>query len=163
MNMSRSWMILAGLLVTLLVVATHSEDLIPAAQAQGTPCSVSTLKGPYAFAIPGHVQGVGPIAAAGTTSFDGLGRTTIKGFINTTTSAPPTQATLTGTYTVDPQTCTGSATYTAPPPGLFGRFTQLRFEAVIVRNGEEVRYLITTPGVVFAGASVRQFAAGGPP
>lgn len=163
MSMSRSWMILAGLLTTLLIVAPHSADLIPSAQAQGTPCSQSTLKGRYAFAIPGHIQGVGPIAAAGTTSFDGVGNTTIKGFINTTTSAPPIAATLVGTYTVDPQTCTGSATYNAPAPGLFGRFTELRFEAVIVRNGEEIRYLITTPGVVFAGASVRQSAAGAAP
>ena len=163
MNMSRRWMILASWPVILLVVAIHVEDLIPAAQAQSTPCSERTLRGPYAFAIPGHIQGVGPIAAAGTTSFDGLGRTTIKGFINTTTSAPPIAATLTGTYTVDPQTCTGSATYTAPAPGLFGRFTELRFQAVIVRNGEEIRYLITTPGIVFAGTSVRQFAATGAP
>jgi hypothetical protein len=62
----------------------------------------------------------------------------------------------TGTYTVNPEDCTGSATFKIPPPGLFDRFTELQFEGVIVGQGEEIRYLITTPGVVFAGSSVRQ-------
>jgi hypothetical protein len=58
---------------------------------------------------------------------------------------------------VHPQDCTGSATFDLPAPGLFGRFTELRFEAVIVNRGEEIRYLITTPEIVFAGSSTRQF------
>ena len=66
------------------------------------------------------------------------------------------EASANGTYTVDPEDCTGSATFQIPAPGLFDRFTELTFEGVIVGEGKEIRYLITTPGVVFAGASVRQ-------
>jgi hypothetical protein len=32
----------------------------------------------------------------------------------------------------------------------------LHFKAVIVDRGEEVRYLIINPGIVFAGATVKQ-------
>ena len=61
-----------------------------------------------------------------------------------------------GTYTVNANTCRGTGIYTVPPPGLFNRFTEIRIEAVIVGKGRELRYLITTPGIVFAGASVRR-------
>ncbi len=119
-------------------------------------CSERTVRGSYAFALQGNVIGIGPIAASGTTTFDGEGAATIRGFINTTTAAPAIEASLAGSYTVNGEDCTGSATFDVPAPGLFGLFS-LHFEAVIVNKGEEIRYLITTPGVVFAGASVRQF------
>lgn len=128
---------------------------MPSAQAQ--ECSESTVEGSYAFAIQGNVARIGPIAASGITTFDGEGLATITGFINTRRiRIPAFDVSIDGTYTVDPEDCTGSATFTIPGPGLFDRFTELQFEAVIVNQGEEIRYLITTPGVVFAGASVRQ-------
>ena len=119
-------------------------------------CSERTVRGSYAFALQGNVIGIGPIAASGTTTFDGEGAGTIRVFINTTTAAPAIEASLAGSYTVNGEDCTGSATFAVPAPGLFG-LVSLHFEAVIVNKGEEIRYLITTPGVVFAGASVRQF------
>jgi hypothetical protein len=128
-----------------------------AAQARtAKKCSLATLRGNYAFGFTGQVDGIGPVSASGITTFNGSGRTSIRGFLNTTTNAPPIQATLPGTYTVDADRCTGSATYTAPPPGLFNRFTEVKFEGVIVGKGREIRYLITTPGIVIAGSSVRQ-------
>lgn len=130
-----------------------------AAGAQpGQGCSERTVEGPYAFAIQGNVGGIGPVAAAGTTSFDGEGATSIDGFFATTTGAPAVRAVIHGSYTVEPD-CTGSATYSIPLPGLLG-FTQLRFNGVIVNHGDEIRYLITTPGITFAGASVRQDSRG---
>jgi hypothetical protein len=123
------------------------------ARASAKKCSLATVRGNYAFGFTGQVEGVGPISASGIPRSTGpAGRRS--GASSTPPRAPP--ATLTGAYTVDADRCTGSATYTAPPPGLFNRFTQLTFEAVIVGKGKELRYLITTPGVVFAGSSVRQ-------
>src|SRR5687767_14440067 len=127
--------------------------LVPSAEAQ--ECSEATVEGDYAFAIQGTVARIGPIAASGITSFDGQGETNITGFINTRRNRFPTfEADIDGTYEVNAD-CTGSATFEIPAPGLFNRFTELEFEAVIVDQGAEIRYLITTPGVVFAGASVR--------
>lgn len=137
-----------------------TPGIIPSAEAQ-TACTAATVRGPYAFGIVGSVQGVGPIAASGTTTFDGIGRVSLKAFINTTTGAPATEIQAAGNYTVNPADCTGSATLNIPPPGLFGGLTQLLFRGVIVNGGAEIRYLITTPGIVFAGASVRQFPSTG--
>ena len=119
-------------------------------------CSLVTVKGRYAFALQGTVAMIGPLAASGTTTFDGKGHVNITGFVNTTSGEPAFKASIDGTYTVNPQKCTGAAVFKIPAPGIFARFTELRFEGVIVNHGEEIRYLITTPGVVFAGNSVRQ-------
>ena len=164
--------IAAGCLASLLGVGSaitrggagdSGGGFVPTAQAQERAasdrpkCSEHTVKGTYAFGLEGNVQGVGPIAASGTTTFDGKGQVTISGFINTTTGDPAIAATLVGTYTVNPEDCTGSATFHIPAPGLFGKFPELHFEAVIVNQGEEIRYLTTTPQIVFAGSSTRQF------
>lgn len=135
------------------VVAAITDEQDKDASAR---CSEQTVKGSYAFALQGNVASIGPIAASGTTTFDGKGSANITGFINTTSGSPAIRASIDGAYTVNPQDCTGSATFKIPAPGLFRRFTELRFEAVIVNKGAEIRYLITTPGIVFAGSSVRQ-------
>lgn len=116
-------------------------------------CSERTVRGTYAFALTGSVIGVGPIAASGTTTFDGKGKFSITGAINTTTLNQLIEGTFHGTYTVNRDDCTATATVTTP--GVFG-FTDLNFRAVIVDEGHEIRYLITNPGIVFAGATVRQ-------
>jgi hypothetical protein len=96
---------------------------------------------------------VGPIAASGTTTFDGEGNVSLTGAINTTTLNPILEGTFTGTYTVNPDDCTGLVVVNTP--GVFG-YTDLHFKGVIINQGQEVRYLITDPGIVFAGATVRQ-------
>ena len=116
-------------------------------------CSERTVRGTYAFALTGSVIAVGPIAASGTTTFDGKGKISITGAINTTTLNPVIEGTFHGTYVVNPDDCTATASVTTP--GVFG-FMELNFRAVIVNKGEEIRYLITNPGIVFAGATVRQ-------
>lgn len=127
-----------------------------ATDALARECSERTIRGTYAFALQGTVGGVGPIAASGTTTFDGRGSCNITAFINTSSGLPLIETSLDGTYTVDPEECTGSATFRVPGPALFDQFQELEFEGVIVNRGEEIRYLITTPGIVFAGSSVRQ-------
>ena len=121
-----------------------------------TKCSQGTVKGRYAFALPGTVAIIGPLAASGTTTFDGKGLVNIMGFVNTANGEPAFNASIDGTYSVNSKDCTGTAIFKIPAPGIFDQFTELRFEGVIVNRGEEIRYLITTPGVVFAGNSVRQ-------
>jgi hypothetical protein len=132
----------------------RSAGLVPTAQAKTAGrCSERTVKGTYAFALTGSVINVGPIAASGTTTFDGEGNVSLTGAINTTTLNPTVEGTFTGTYTVNPEDCTGSVVVTTP--GVFG-YTDLHFKGVIINQGQEVRYLITDPGIVFAGATVRQ-------
>ncbi len=132
----------------------RSTGLVPTAQAKNLGrCTERTVRGTYAFALTGSVINVGPIAASGTTTFDGEGTVSITGAINTTTLNPILEGTFTGTYTVNPDDCTASAVVTTP--GVFG-YTDLHFRGVIINKGDEIRYLITDPGIVFAGATVRQ-------
>ena len=118
-------------------------------------CSEATVNGVYAFALTGSVIGVGPISTSGTTTFDGAGGVSITGIVNTTTLSPVLEGTFSGTYVVNPNDCTATAAINCPAPGAFG-YTTLHFKAVIIDKGAEVRYLITDPGIVFAGATVKQ-------
>ena len=144
---------------TSAVVMARSEANTAAAEdpfdrAQSRSCSLGTLRGSYAFGFTGAIAGVGPISASGTSTFDGQGNWTISGFINTTTSAPVLQGTLSGTYTVNAD-CTGAASVNVPAPGLFG-LSEITFRGAIVDQGREVRYLVTNPGVVLAGSTAKQ-------
>jgi hypothetical protein len=159
-----SVIVVASCLLTVAIVlygggAGDMTDLVPTVRAHdqdhnGRRCSKRTVKGTYAFALQGNVVGVGPIAASGTTTFDGRGHVSLTGTINTTTLNPVVEGTFEGTYRVNSEDCTATATFTTP--GIFG-FTDLHFRGVILNNGEEIRYLITDPGIVFAGATARQF------
>jgi hypothetical protein len=161
--MKRS-MIAVGFLAGLLAVGSAinrageggGEGLIAVAQAQPAKlCSESTIKGTYAFGLNGAVKGVGPVALAGTATYDGVGQARLEGFVNSTVGAPAVNTRLIGPYTVNPATCTATATFNAPPPGIFG-VSQVRFFAVIVDGGAEIRYVVTTPGIAVAGSTVRQ-------
>ncbi|MGI8837612.1 MAG: hypothetical protein ACR2H4_13390 [Pyrinomonadaceae bacterium] len=77
--------------------AGRSAGLVPTAQAKTAGrCSERTIKGTYAFALTGSVINVGPIAASGTTTFDGEGNVSLTGAINTTTLNPTVEGTFTG-------------------------------------------------------------------
>jgi hypothetical protein len=152
--------LLAAVFVFCSSGAGNTADLVPTVIAHdqehnGRRCSKRTVKGTYAFALQGNVNGVGPIAASGTTTFDGRGHVSLTGTINTTTLNPVVEGTFEGTYNVNSEDCTGTATFTTP--GVFG-FTDLHLKGVILNNGEEIRYLITDPGIVFAGSTARQFS-----
>jgi hypothetical protein len=120
-------------------------------------CSEETIQGTYVFALNGSVQDIGPVALSGTATYDGFGQASLKGFINSTTGDPAIEVEILGIYAVDPETCTASATFDVPFPGVYGISGELRFEAIIVDGGAETRYVVTTPGIAVAGASVRQF------
>src|SRR5262245_55097870 len=138
MKKALDWNIPAACLMAVLLAGTFART------AQALECSERTIKGSYAFALEGTVVDIWPLAASGTTSFDGEGAANITGFVNTTSGTPVLEASANGTYTVDPEDCTGSAIFQIPAPGLFDRFTELTFEGVIVGKGQEIRYLITT-------------------
>ena len=96
-------------------------------------CSEATVNGVYAFALTGSVIGVGPISASGTTTFDGAGGVTIHGTLNTTTLSPALEGTFPGTYVVNPNDCTATATINCPRSRLLAR---PRVSPVRCRNPE---------------------------
>jgi hypothetical protein len=144
-----------GYLISGLGKRASAGGLAPIAEP--TQCSEATIQGTYVFALNGSVKDIGPVALSGTATYDGFGQASLKGFINSTTGDPATAAELLGIYTVDPATCTASATFDVPFPGVYGISGESQFEAVIVNGGAETRYVVTTPGIAVAGASVRQF------
>jgi hypothetical protein len=127
-----------------LPLAFNGSEVV--AQNNGR-CSTQTIKGSYGAQVSGWV-GSGPervpIAQTGIVVLDGTGvitgraETMIDGF-----RQPP--AVISGTYTVDPETCTGTA---ATNIGTF-------FFA-IVDNGKQTRILGTTQGLTIHGEAVRQ-------
>jgi hypothetical protein len=125
--------------------------------AEPSQCSEATIQGTYVFALNGSLKDIGPVALSGTATYDGFGQASLKGFINSTTGDPAIEAEILGIYTVDPATCTASATFDVPFPGVYGISGELQFEAVIVNGGAETRYVVTTPGIAVAGVSIRQF------
>jgi hypothetical protein len=141
---------------TLLAVLTAgitltSTGIVPAARAQTrtlAQCSLATVKGSYAIQLTGW-YGTGanrlPYASAGTFIADGNGNLS-----GTETvildGAAPIQQPVTATYTVNPATCTGSATATD------GR----TFNFFILQNGKEITNISTTLGTTITGVSKRQ-------
>jgi len=115
-------------------------------------CSNETLKGAYAFAESGSAYGpggeVGDVAAYGRIVFDGRGNDTetsqasFNGFQNADTQ--------TGTYSTNPD-CTGSAVSTHHPSG-----TVDTVDFVMVEGGTEAKFIVTSPGAVFAGTVDKQ-------
>lgn len=130
-----------------------STAILPAAQAQTSSdnqkCSLSTIKGSYAIELKGWV-GSGasrvPYASAGTFVADGRGY--LQGVDTVVIDGQqPFERTVTATYTVDPNTCSGSAV--SPAAGSFN------FQ--IIDNGKRINNISTTPGTTVTGTSIRQF------
>ena len=114
----------ASLLV--LGLAFRRTGILPSARAQAQNnanslcpgnCTLATIKGCYAVELSGWV-GSGPTRAAyadvGFLSVDGKG--TFTGADTVVIDGVVTSRTVTGTYTVDPDTCTGTAV--SPKPEL---------------------------------------------
>ena len=117
-----------------------------------THCTAASFKGVYGFAASGSVYSpdgeVGDVAVFGRIVSDGRGNTSessassFNGLQNADTQ--------TGTYTVNPD-CTGSTTSTHHPSG---QVDQVNF--VLVEGGAEAKFIVTNPGLVFAGTVDRQ-------
>lgn len=123
-------------------------SFLPTAQAQSTRCSEAMIKGSYSIQLAGWI-GSGasrvPYASTGTYIADGKGSLsgTDKVIID---GGQPVERTVTATYTVNPTTCTGTAT--SPAAGTFF-FT-------ILDDGKKLPSISTTPGTTVTGVSERQ-------
>lgn len=141
--------ILGLIVVPLIVDASNAAAQNAAAQnaaAQNGTCSLRTIKGTYGAEVSGWAgSGAGrlPVTEVGYITLDGRG--TIAGAAQTSIDGVQGQATIAGTYTVDADTCSGTATTTIGS-----------FFFVIVDNGKETRIIATDPGFTVHGEAVRQ-------
>jgi hypothetical protein len=117
-------------------------------------CSNATLRGSFGFTSTGTLLALppplaGPFAEVGRQTFDGKGNTDA----TATASANGNIARLTlqGTYTVNPD-CTGSMTLFVFELG--GSFNA---DLVIDDDGDELRVIVTDPGVVESRVYRKQF------
>ena len=130
--------------------------IAPTATAGDKGCSNATLNGSFAYTGTGFVvtpaAAAGPFAEVGVQTFDGKGTT------STTFTASQNgnifQATLTGTYTVNPD-CTGTFNLPAPALGI-----SIPVFFVIDDGATEFQAIETLPGVVFTRLGRRQFPEG---
>ena len=110
-------------------------------------CGLHTLKGRYAATISGWAgSGPGRVAYGATGSIYLDGRGNITGSAVQSIDGTIVPVSIVGTYTVDPETCTGDAV----APG-FGTF----FFA-ITENGKGTLIVGTTLGTTVTGQSIRQ-------
>jgi hypothetical protein len=125
--------------VTALALALSSPT-----KADDKGCSNATLRGSYAQTGTGVITAppdqAGPFANVGTLIFDGNGGLT--GALVVSSNGSSSQATETGTYTVNSD-CTGTYTVQIAP---FGITSQAFF--AIDTNGDELEIIVTDPGSV---------------
>ena len=124
--------------------------LAPAVKAADKGCTNASLKGTFSHVGTGFITGVGPLAGAGTDTFDGNGG--ITGTASLSINGTIVSLTETGTYKVNPD-CTG--TYTVSSAG--GSTTAF---FVIDDGGNEVKGVCTDPGIVITHIFRRQFPEG---
>jgi len=143
--------------VTLAVLmglgAAHAQPASGTTAARAG-CTNASLHGTYGFTargttldgspVPPDLQG--PFAGSGLSVFDGQGRFTLTATISFNGVIHP--VTVQGTYQVNPD-----CTYTSRADD------GATFYAVIVRQGQELFILQTTPGVVVAGVAHKQTGA----
>jgi hypothetical protein len=113
---------------------------------QGQRCSLRSLNGTYAAEQSGWV-GSGstrvPYSEAGYVRLDGRGH--IQGASTFSLDGAIGSHSITGTYTVDPDTCTGDAV------------TDIgTFHFAIGDNGKQTRFVATTPGTTLNGEIIEQ-------
>ena len=113
-------------------------------------CSEAMIKGCYAIELTGWVgSGPGRLPYASVGFFYADGKGTLSGTDTMVIDGgPPVQRAVTATYTVDPNTCTGTAVSDVGT-----------FNFVITDSGKEIRNISTTPGTTITGTSRRQFGS----
>jgi hypothetical protein len=129
---------------TMAAVAALGLCFSPAAKADDKGCSNNTLRGTYAQTGSGVITAppdqAGPFANVGTLIFDGNGGLT--GTLVVSSNGSSSQATETGTYTVNSD-CTGTYTVQIAAFGI----TSNAFFAIDT-SGDELEIIVTDAGSV---------------
>jgi hypothetical protein len=146
--------------VVLLLVLGGGSRLVTGASGAGggtrdddeRGCTLSSLKGPYAYHVTGSAQAPSgtegaDIAAVGRVVSDGKGHVT--GHDWASTNGATTARTVTGTYTLDPD-CTGMVHLVFTPGGPGDAFF------VLTDRGRVLKTIQTNPGTVISGDGVRE-------
>jgi len=123
-------------------------SVAPSAQAQhDNQCGTATLNGPYGYFFSGSAAGVGPVAAVGLVTFDGLGSVSAKDTLNT--NGTVVRRGGSGVYQVN-SNCTGSASITVDA----GQFS---FDLIVIprSSGAEFSLIVTNPGAIQTGEAIR--------
>jgi hypothetical protein len=141
---------------TLKAFAVLALGMAPAAMADSKGCSNATIKGTFAETDSGFITApptmAGPFAGVLTVTYDGNGNMTTSGMgsINGNIIASSSK----GTYTVNSD-CTGTYTVTIQPLGITAHAY-----FVIADSGNEIRIVVTDPGLAVTCIARRQFPAG---
>src|SRR5579864_5088813 len=118
-------------------------------------CSVASLKGSFGIQSTGSIVAlgpIGPIAEAGTITFDGAGAVSSITTVSLGGQIIPNRTSLSGSYTVNAD-CTGDLAVILPVPG--GTTTSTS-HFVIVDHGKEIRLVNTGTGRVIVGNARKQ-------
>jgi len=91
------------------VVIAFAMAIVSVPSAYAQHCSFAGAAGNYGFSDSGTIVGVGPRAAVGSLSFNAAGQ--ISGQVTASLNGGISQATLSGTYAVNPD-CSGTTTFT---------------------------------------------------
>jgi len=139
--------------ITTMLVALLLCAIPPQVRADGqnhaeTRCSNADLRGAYSFVASGTF-GNAPFATAGRTTYDGRGNA--EGVIQVSVDGGVTpRLDWSGTYTVDPVSCT--ATKVANIPG----FGAVQFFVTFADGFRELRFIATNPGATISGTARKQ-------
>jgi len=119
-------------------------------------CSLKTVNGSYGISTTGWIVSagpIGPVADVGVITFDGNGGVSQTTTVSLNGMIVPTRTSLSGSYEVNSEDCTGSINLTLPGPT--GPITSTS-HMVIVNHGKELRTIVTGTGRVLAGTAERQ-------
>jgi hypothetical protein len=130
-------------------------------------CSNTDLRGVYSFAASGTIVSnpvklpAGPFAAAGSTTYDGSGNASgvieisLNGTIAPPLTVPPTPpSSWTGTYSMDPSTCTATKALTITSGPLTG--VTLHFFITAGADFKELRFIATDNYTAISGTARKQ-------
>ena len=121
----------------------------------GDGCSVADLNGDYSFVLSGTFVGVGPVAAAGETIYNGDG--TAEGVIWVSLNGNQYSGDWTATYTAPSAhspICSFAKTITVTTGGLMGQ--KLNFFITAGDDLKELRFVETDPGTAVTGTARKQ-------
>ena len=129
-----------------LVLAT----LILVTSAKARPrheCTQDDLEGAYGYVVTGPLVGVGPVAAVGLATFDGVGGLRAKDTVST--NGKIVRRTGRGSYIVNVN-CTGSAK-------IGDDFGEFMFDFMIIPDsgGREFSFIVTNQGTVQSGVALK--------